>query len=315
VRRDRCSTATRRDEDVPADQVFPLVSRRRLIGTTLGGMRSVRRGRGTDVAGSRPYYPGDDMRMIDWPASARLSSARGTDEFVIRESYAEEAPRVVVVPDHRPSMSLYPKGMPWLVKPQAIRVAARLVVASTIALRGYPGYLDFAESTPRWAPPRSTREPYGLDDERPFTAPHDVLEQALTYLGVHRRALPRGSFIFVLSDFLEPPDERFWIDVLTRSWDVVPVVIQDPVWEQSFPDVAGVVVPFVDERGRVVRARLSADEVAERREMNETRLRGLIDGFQRLGIQHVLVSESEPTSVLTSFLEWSLRRELVRERV
>jgi hypothetical protein len=95
----------------------------------------------------------------------------------------------------------------------------------------------------------------------------------------------------------------------------VPVVIQDPVWEQSFPDVAGVVVPFVDERGRVVRARLSTDEVVERREANETRLRALIDGFQRLGIQHVLVSESEPTSVLTSFLEWSLRREFVRERV
>ena len=33
---------------------------------------------------------------------------QGTDEFVVRERYAEEAPRVVIVADRRPAMSLYP---------------------------------------------------------------------------------------------------------------------------------------------------------------------------------------------------------------
>ena len=68
---------------------FQLISRRRLIGLTHGTMRSVRRGRGTEVAGGRPYRPGDDIRSIDWAASARLSSARGQDDFVVRERYAE----------------------------------------------------------------------------------------------------------------------------------------------------------------------------------------------------------------------------------
>jgi hypothetical protein len=95
----------------------------------------------------------------------------------------------------------------------------------------------------------------------------------------------------------------------------VPVVIQDPVWEQSFPDVADVVVPFADERGRMRRVRLTKAEVAARKDANESRLERLIGGFQRLGIQHVLVSASDPASVLTAFLEWSVRRELVRERV
>ena len=89
-------------------QTFQLISRRRLIGLTHGTMRSVRRGRGTEVAGSRPYRPGDDIRTIDCGASARMSSARGADEFVVRERYADEGPRVVVVADRSPELSFFP---------------------------------------------------------------------------------------------------------------------------------------------------------------------------------------------------------------
>ena len=42
------------------------------------------------------------------------------------------------------------------------------------------------------------------------------------------------------------PDEAAWLEALGHRWDIVPVVIQDPVWEASFPEVGGVVVTFVD---------------------------------------------------------------------
>src|SRR5947208_15948827 len=92
------------------DVAFPLTPRRRLIGLSFGGMRSARRGTGSDVAGSRVYRPGDDIDTIDWAASARLSAARGTDEFIVRERFAEEAPRVVIIADRRPEMSLFQIG-------------------------------------------------------------------------------------------------------------------------------------------------------------------------------------------------------------
>src|SRR5947208_8772542 len=92
------------------DVVVPLTPRRRLIGLSFGGMRSARRGAGSDVAGSRVYRPGDDIDTIDWAASARLSAARGTDEFIVRERFAEEAPRVVIIADRRPEMSLFQIG-------------------------------------------------------------------------------------------------------------------------------------------------------------------------------------------------------------
>ena len=73
----------------PTELTFPLVPRRRLIGLAFGLVQSARRGTGSDVASSRPYQPGDDVDTIDWAASARLSSARGTDEFIVREHFAD----------------------------------------------------------------------------------------------------------------------------------------------------------------------------------------------------------------------------------
>src|ERR687884_2141680 len=154
------------------DVVFPLTPRRRLIGLSFGGMRSARRGTGSDVAGSRVYRPGDDIDTIDWAASARLSAARGTDDFIVRERFAEEAPRVVIIADRRPEMSLFPAWLPWLSKPDAARTAALMIADSTIAARGYSGYLDFADGDGAyWRPPRGQHERSGTGPAPPFRGP------------------------------------------------------------------------------------------------------------------------------------------------
>ena len=116
-------------------RTFPLVPRWRVAGLPFGEQRSLRRGPGSDVAGSREYGPGDPVSKIDWYASARLSSARGGDVFVVREKYAEEAPRVVVLCDRRPAMALYPPEFPWLSKPAAVSAVADAIVVSALAAR------------------------------------------------------------------------------------------------------------------------------------------------------------------------------------
>ncbi len=215
-----------------------------MLGLAFGGLHSIRRGHGSDVAASRPYRPGDDIGKIDWATSARLSLARGTDEFVVREHFAEEAPRVVVLADRRPSMALFGEEWPWLHKPAAIRQAVRLIGDSAVAARGLLGYYDEGEPEPYWHPPRSEGEIGRLDFDRPFGAPEGTVTSGLRHLIEQRRDLPAGTFVFVLSDFLVQPGRDDWLWALERRWEIVPVVIQDPVWEQSFPDVAGLVVPF-----------------------------------------------------------------------
>ena len=294
---------------------FPLIPRRRVLGLPFGGLHSIRRGLGSDVASSRPYQPGDDVGRIDWNASARLSLARGTEEFVVREHYAEEAPRVVVLADRRPSMSVFPDGWPWLCKPRAVDESAALIGASASAARGLLGALDEAGGETRWRPPRSEHALVLLDGDGVFDAREDTVERSLDFLHEQRRDLPAGSFVFVLSDFLSPVSRSAWLRALERRWEIVPVVIQDPVWERSFPDVSGVVVPFVESgRHRVTLARMSASEAAARRADNERRHSDLLREMRALDMDPVVVSSHDHKDVVFSFLTWADQRLFTRGR-
>jgi len=290
---------------------FPLIPRRRVLGLAFGGLHSIRRGAGSDVAASRPYRPGDDVGKIDWPASARLSLARGTDEFVVREHFAEEAPRVVVLADRRPAMAACGPEWPWLQKAEAVEQCARLIGDSAVAARGLLGYFDEAEAEPFWHPPRSEGDLGLLDLERTFGAPQDTVGRGLRHLIEHPRDLPAGTFVFVLSDFLVEPERDDWLWALERRWEVVPVVIQDPVWEQSFPDVGGLVVPFASGGGLV---RVSAADARRRRTENEERRRDLLYRLRALDLEPVLVSSHEHRDVLFSFLTWADQRLFTRGR-
>jgi uncharacterized protein (DUF58 family) len=298
---------------------FPLIPRRRLVGLAFGAMHSARRGTGTDVAGSRPYLPGDDVDQIDWAASARLSAARGSDEFVVRERFADEAPRVVVVCDRRPEMELFPAALPWLCKKEAMREATEIVAESAIKARGFIGYLDFAAGEPFWRPPGSKAELYHVKERHlrwpQFEAPQDTLDRAFAFLGGLRGSMPAGTFVFVVSDFLSPPAPEVWADALERRWDLIPVVIQDPVWEQSFPPVGSVLVPVVRPgTAKLKLIRLSEDEVAARRLAHEERYAALIEDFRRLGLDPIRVSSSQPEEIHNAFLEWADERDYARGR-
>jgi uncharacterized protein (DUF58 family) len=286
--------------------VFPLVPRRRVIGLAFGGVRSARRGIGSDVASSRKYHPGDDVSWMDWASSAKISAARGEDEFIVRERFADEAPRVVVLCDRRPSMSIRSSQLRPLDKPRALLSALELIAQSAVAARSLTGYLDYAEGEAFWRPPRSEHRADPGAFERPFGAPADCVSQGLEFLGEHRRELPTQAFVFVLSDFVVPPDLRRWQRALEHRWELVPVVIQDPIWERTFPDAGGVVIPYADPAtGRVVPVRLSVREAARRRKQNEDRWDGLVRDFRSLGIEPVGVTSHSVAGVLESFLRWA----------
>lgn len=292
------------------NQTFQLVARRRLIGLTHGTMRSVRRGRGSEVAGSRPYRPGDDIRTIDWGASARLSSARGQDEFVVRERYADEGPRLVVVADRRPELAHFAPPLPWLDKAKAMRTVMDIVLASAAQAGGFVGYVDHADGDAYWLPPRGERRLAHVREDRVETAgwdgPADGVERSLQHLFEHRRNVTAGSFVFVLSDFLAPPSRETWLTAVEHLWDVIPVVIQDPTWEQSFPDVSGIVVPLRDPRsGRVSHVRLTRKEAAARRRAHEERLLALLDELVLLDLDPIVISSDDQAEVLASFLDWT----------
>jgi uncharacterized protein (DUF58 family) len=293
-------------------RTFPLVPRRRLTGLPFGDLPSRRRGYGSEVIGSRLYEPGDPVSTIDWFASARLSAARGDDEFVVRARAADEAPRVAIVLDRRPSLGLYPSPLPWLEKREAQRQAAIAIAASAVAARADVALLDFGGGEEWWLPP-GRRDRAWLVAERaaeaPFDAPEDAVVRSLRFLGERRTDMPGGTFLFVLSDFLVNVPVDVWLDAIGHGWDVVPVVIQDPVWERSWPEIGGVGVPVSDPRsGRVELVRLSRRQSARRRGEHEARYASLLGELGSIGLRPVELGASDPSSVDEAFLAWAEER-------
>jgi hypothetical protein len=107
----------------------------------------------------------------------------------------------VLVRDCRPSLALLSSWSPWLCAPNACATVGRLLAAS--ARRG------------RCA----------------FREADDQLVHALEALAIGR--LGRGSFAFLVSDFLALPPEDIWREALERGWDIVPVVLEAPVWRRA----------------------------------------------------------------------------------
>jgi hypothetical protein len=121
--------------------------------------------------------------------------------------------------------------------------------------------------------------------------------------------------VFVVSDFLTPVPPACWQRPRGLRWDVVPVIVQDPVWEQSFPAVGGVVVPFADPvTGGSAPTLLTKRAASRRAAANEGRLDSLLLRFRRLGFDAVVVSSDAPDAVAAQFQQWARRRRLLLRR-
>ena len=296
-------------------RTFALVPRRPLVGTSYGTQRSLRRGLGTDVAGARPYRPGDRLASIDWNASARLSGFTGRDEFVVRQTFAEDAPRVIVIGDLRPAMALYPSGLPFFSKLDATREAVEAIIASALAAKAELGWLDVTGGRTTWLAPRAARTSELIERrlDAPHTAERDDLARAFHEIARRATEAPPGTFVFVVSDFLDAPHRDHWRPALQRRLDLVPVIVRDPVWESSFPDVPGVLLTVADPAGgRGAGLRLSAAQVRERRAANEARTAKVDEDLRALGLEPVLIESTVPAAVDAAFATWAARRRVLR---
>lgn len=284
----------------------------RIIGSLFGMAASRRRGQSDDVVSGRPYVTGDDVRRIDWATSARLSAIRGEDHFVVRESYGEEAPIVCFTVDRSSSMSLYPREYPWLHKPDAVRQMAEVVALSANQYHCPLSYLDDQS----WRPPSTTtgrEEILELVDARAYDGEEGALDALFGLLHSVEHLLPPGTFIFCCSDFLHVPSERALAMIADADWGLVPVIVQDPLWEQSYPEVAAeVALPVIDESGRFRLLRQSRAEVRRRREANEARLRRLEELFTGYGFPPVVISELGTEALADALRSWNLRRRPLR---
>lgn len=283
----------------------------RIIGTLFGQAASRRRGLSDDIVGSRTYLPGDDIRRIDWAGSARLSALSGQEQFLVRESYGEEAPTIVIACDRRPSMALYPERFPWLCKPLAMQRFSELVVKAAAHYHCPIAYLD----QQHWQPPKMTgefNEVTALSAEQQFSAREADGDALLLQLQQFEHQLPPGSFVFLLSDFNELPSTHAISTALDAEWDLIPVVLRDPTWEQSYPiEIAGLSVPVSDTNGELRFLRQSKAQANQRRQANEQLMSEIDHLFTSHGFPPLLLASAQDEAISESVIAWHERRLLL----
>jgi uncharacterized protein (DUF58 family) len=248
------------------------ISTSRLVNNQLAGQyHSVFKGRGMEFSEVRQYFPGDDIRQIDWNVSARMS-----DPHV--KLFVEERDRTVMLLVDMSASGLF--GSISQNKREVAAEIAAIVAFSAITNADRVGLIIFAENVELYVPPkkgkkhvlRVIREILTYEPETYQTN----LSAGLEYLGKVAR---RKTVSFLVSDFLSSGWERA-LRMSRRRHDVVPVVISDP-FEERLPSVG--LVAFEDiETGEVLEfdtsgpeAREYIERVAALREEREALLRRL----------------------------------------
>ena len=290
-----------------AREAIPLHPRRRLIGTGVAAAGRASAGRTGPTSRARgPTGPATTSATIDWKTSARLSSARNGDEFIVRERFSDEMPAVILVADRRPAMAAVSRAeLPWLSKPEAVLDGRSASSSRARSSSGRSSATSTSRRTtaeragaPFWEPAAGAARPVAGRRRRSSAASTPTVRSTRprTTSSARWSSSPRcdgevtiGTFVFVLSDFHRSgghcsPGRK-------RSRGLGRRAGRRPGSDlgAEFPAIDGVRVLLADaleEHARYVR--LNEVDVAERRKHNEQRLAGLRTEFARLGLDTIV---------------------------
>lgn len=260
---------------------------RRVGGQMSGDHLGRGRGTGVELDRIRPYEPGDDVRRIDWNATARSTQTQ------IREDVPDRQLTAWLLLDHSPSMHFGTADR----RKADVAEGAALVVGRFAARRGDRlGIVTFGSGRETVLPPAGGRRGMlGLirtvSDEAPDEGHgHTSPAKALSLVAASRSP---GGVVVVVSDFRGPRD---WIGPLTHvagRHAVIALEVTDPR-EEQLVDVGE--LTLVDpETGRTLRVDTGDRSLRRAFESAAAADRtSLAAEFRRLGIRHLRLSTDGP---------------------
>ena len=276
---------------------------RRLEGLLQGDHRSPSRGDGLDLADLREYQFHDDVRRMDWNATARLGTP------YVREYLEDREIPVWLLLDMSPSMMF--EGVS-VSKHTVLMEFTTLMCRLMLGRGNRAGAMIFSGRVDRIIPAAGGRQHLlqilnTVAQHRPSQASTD-LKQALQDAG---NAIRRRSLVFVVSDFISGSDWEKSLSLLAMRHDVIAVRLSDPL-ETRMPDLGFLTFQdaesgeqlFVDTNERAFQARFAAAADAR-----ETALRS---AFEKAGVDVLEVAtEDDVMDALMGFAQMrkqSLRR-------
>ncbi|MEN3356163.1 MAG: hypothetical protein V7637_145 [Mycobacteriales bacterium] len=233
-----------------------LTVRRRLDGLLQGNHLGLVPGPGSEAGESRLYHPGDDVRRMDWPVTARTQTPH------VRQTIADRELETWVVVDLSPSLDF---GTARCEK-RDMAVAALAAVAHLTGRGGNRiGALVTTGEEVFRLPAQSGRAHATSMLRRVVQTPRSSrgrrgdLAQALEAL---RRPPRRRGFAVVVSDFLGEMSWERSLRALAVRHDVLAVEVLDPV-ELALPSV-GLLTLVDPESGRLLEVQTGKRELREK---------------------------------------------------
>ncbi len=268
---------------------------RRLEGLLQGNYKSASRGDGLDLADLREYQFHDDVRRMDWNATARQGIP------YVREYLEDREIPVWLLLDMSPSMRF--EGVS-VSKHAVLTEFATLICRLMLSRGNRAGAMIFSGRVDRTIPARGGRLQLlqilnAISQHRPTQAATD-LKQVLQDAG---HVIRRRSLVFVVSDFISAEGWEKSLTTLAMRHDVVAVRLVDPL-ELRMPDLGFMTFQdaesgeqlFVDTNSRAFQERFAA--LADAR---ETALRGF---FQKAGVDVLeLATQDEVMDALLHFAD------------
>ena len=219
------------------------ITTRKLVDDSFAGeYQSVFKGRGMEFEEVREYYPGDDVRSIDWNVTARTGTP------YVKSFIEERELTVMLAVDVSGSGDFGTKNR--FKRELAGELAAVMSFAATTN-NDRVGLLLFTDRVESVVPPRKGRSHVlrMVRDLLVFQPEGTGTDIRLALDTVHQM-LKRRSIVFLVSDFLANPESyRQAMLVTKRHHDVVAFDLSDPL-EHEIPDV-GVLALEDAESGRL----------------------------------------------------------------
>jgi uncharacterized protein (DUF58 family) len=254
-----------------------LTARRAVDNVFAGEYASVFRGNGIEFHDVREYYPGDEIRTIDWNVTARTGRPQ------VKRFVEERELTVVFVVDVSASGSF---GSTAKSKTEIAAEFTALIAFAAIRHNDRVGLLAFTDHVELFIPPKKgTTHALRLVRELLYFRPRQVrtdLPAALAYL---RRVVPRRATVFLVSDFLAA-DYEHSLRLAAARHDVVAVSVADSV-ERELPPVG--LIDLQDlETGTTVTVDASSRRVRRAyRQATADREGRLHDVLRRAGVDHI----------------------------
>jgi uncharacterized protein (DUF58 family) len=257
---------------------------------------------GSELGDTRQYLEGDDVRLIDWPATAR------TGDTQVHDTIADHELEAWFVVDASPSMKFGTTQQSKLQLAEGVVAALGYLVCQT---GNRVGSVVVGDAGARLMPRA------GLDHFTGVVAAvaraGDVVSDSAAQVDVSAAMSlatapsTRRGLMVVISDFLDD----IWIAEMKRvrqKHDVIAVVVSDPR-EHEFPDVG--VVEFVDaETGEITVVDTSQEEWRNAfRQSAEHRHAGILDRLVATRVDVIaLRTDSDWVGMLAGFLRTRKRR-------